>query len=199
MYNSTPTAHQPSMYRTPPAQHPNNFRMMAQNVGQMAVAAGQMAGAAGQSDAGAGPGQAGVGLLFQQAPETGLAFVKAIVNGGSAEKEGTVQVGDVLQSVEGKVCHNMKELRSHILGEVGTFLSLVFGREGPDGQMSTFEVSLMRGNAEYFGQLQHKLRMQEEVEQLRQSLVRAEQELGSLRQALRQVLIRTKACKPFQN
>ena len=112
-------------------------------------------------------------------------FVKQVVKGGSAEKEGTVQVGDILKTVDGKVCPTMGDLRGHILGEVGTFVALTFVREGPNGSESNFEVSLMRGNAEYFGQLQQKARMQDEVERLRQALVRAEQELETLRGALR--------------
>jgi hypothetical protein len=178
-----------SLYGTPPNQSrpppPQQQQGQQQGFGgqfQMLNAQGQMVGG-GANEA----GQAGVGLFFQQKPNHhDVVYVKTIVKGGSAEKEGTVQVGDVLKQVDGKVCPSMSELRGHILGEVGTFVSLLMAREDQDGNAATYEVSLMRGNVEYFGQLQQKARMQEEVERLRQALVRAEQELDSLRHALKQ-------------
>jgi len=66
---------------------------------QMVNAQGQMI-AGGATD----PGQAGVGLFFQQKKgHDNVVFVKTIVKGGSAEKDGMVKVGDVLRKVEGKV------------------------------------------------------------------------------------------------
>jgi len=165
------------LYSTPTGQG----RGYVGNQFQMHNAQGQLV-AGGASD----PGHAGVGLFFQQKHgDQDKVFVKQVVKGGSAEKEGTVQVGDILKTVDGKMCPSMADLRGHILGEVGTFVALTFVREGPNGTESNYEVSLMRANAEYFGQLQQKARMQEEVERLRQALVRAEQELETLRGALR--------------
>jgi hypothetical protein len=181
-----------SLYATPPNQNrpPQGFGGQF----QMVNAAGQLV-AGGANDA----GQAGVGLFFQQkAQHEEVVYVKTIVKGGSAEKEGTVQVGDILKKVDGKVCPSMNELRGHILGEVGTFVALTMAREDQSGNVSEYEVSLMRGNVEYFGQLQQKARMQEEVERLRQALVRAEQELESLRHSLRQASPEPTEKEPYQ-
>lgn len=104
----------------------------------MMNAQGQLVGS-GATD----PGQAGVGLFFQQTQETpNKVAVKTLVKGGSAEKEGTVQVGDVLVTVDGKECTNMADLRSHILGEVGTFVLLKFARQDQHGSASAYEVSV---------------------------------------------------------
>ena len=51
----------------------------------------------------------------------------------------------------------MGELRSYILGEVGTYVSMTFEREENASDPSSYDISLMRGNAEYFGQLQQKV------------------------------------------
>ena len=91
------------------------------------------------------PGNACVGLVFQQKHgDQDKIFVGQVVKGGSAKKEGTVQAGDILKTVDGKMCPSMADLRGHILGEVGTFVALTFVREGPTGAESNYEVSLMR-------------------------------------------------------
>jgi hypothetical protein len=51
---------------------------------------------------------------------------------------------------------------AHTHTQVGTFVNLGFERAGEEDGF-TYEVSLMRGNAEYFAQLQTKNTMQEEV------------------------------------
>lgn len=43
--------------------------------------------------------QAGVGIFFQQEAD-GSVYVKTIVSGGSAEREGAVRVGDMILAVE---------------------------------------------------------------------------------------------------
>ena len=45
--------------------------------------------------------QAGVGILFQQEAD-GSVYVKTIVSGGSAEREGTVRVGDMILAVDNR-------------------------------------------------------------------------------------------------
>jgi len=133
------------------------------------------------------PSQAGVGIYFQQTPEDlDKIFVKSIIPGSSADREGTVKIGDFLvsvneQRVPGSAIHL---LRSLIIGEVGTFVKLGFRREDGEGQVAFYEISLMRANQEFFNQLQAKAQIQKDAEQLRSSLVQAEQELSGLRQKL---------------
>ncbi|EKX51777.1 hypothetical protein GUITHDRAFT_134134 [Guillardia theta CCMP2712] len=137
------------------------------------------------------PSQAGVGIYFQQTPEGSNChldkiFVKSIIPGSSADREGTVKIGDFLvsvneQRVPGSAIHL---LRSLIIGEVGTFVKLGFRREDGEGQVAFYEISLMRANQEFFNQLQAKAQIQKDAEQLRSSLVQAEQELSGLRQKL---------------
>lgn len=43
--------------------------------------------------------QAGVGIFFQQDTD-GKVFVKSVVSGGSAERDGTVRGGDVIIRVD---------------------------------------------------------------------------------------------------
>eukprot|EP00285_Hemiselmis_virescens_P012972 CAMPEP_0173406500 /NCGR_PEP_ID=MMETSP1356-20130122/64739_1 /TAXON_ID=77927 ORGANISM="Hemiselmis virescens, Strain PCC157" /NCGR_SAMPLE_ID=MMETSP1356 /ASSEMBLY_ACC=CAM_ASM_000847 /LENGTH=817 /DNA_ID=CAMNT_0014367507 /DNA_START=58 /DNA_END=2511 /DNA_ORIENTATION=- len=134
------------------------------------------------------PNQAGVGLYFlTKEKERGVVYVKDIIAGRSADREGTVQVGDVIQSVDGQSVANMSmdQLRAMVVGEVGTFVSMAFERPDEDDEVSSYEVSLMRGNAEYFAQLKAKNTMQEEVERLRRHLGLSEEELEKLRKALR--------------
>jgi S1-C subfamily serine protease len=45
--------------------------------------------------------QAGVGIFFQQEAD-GSVYVKTIVSGGSAEREGTVRVGDMILAVDNR-------------------------------------------------------------------------------------------------
>ena len=74
--------------------------------------------------------QAGVGIFFQQEGD-GSVVVKTIVSGGSAEREGTVNVGDQIVSVdEHKVVGEpLSVLRGLILGPQGSFVRLNFHRK----------------------------------------------------------------------
>lgn len=45
--------------------------------------------------------QAGVGIFFQQEAD-GSVYVKTVVSGGSAEREGTVRVGDMILAVDNR-------------------------------------------------------------------------------------------------
>ena len=84
------------------------------------------------------------------------------MKGTSADREGTVQVGDMIQEVDGVEVKGsaMSELRSLILGEIGTFVTLHFLRESPDGELFEYKVSLIRGNASFFSHLKEKVRLQ---------------------------------------
>ncbi|EKX45599.1 hypothetical protein GUITHDRAFT_108473 [Guillardia theta CCMP2712] len=131
--------------------------------------------------------KAGVGIFF--APKEGnknIVFVKSIVKGTSADREGTVQVGDIIQEVDGVEVKGsaMSELRSLILGEIGTFVTLQFLRESADGELFEYKVSLIRGNASFFSQLKEKVRLQEEVDRIRLAYKSAEETREDLRAKL---------------
>lgn len=72
-----------------------------------------------------------------------------------------MQVNDVITQVDGQdvAGADLPDLRSMILGELGTFATLRFERE-VDGEMMEYSVSLMRGNAAYFAELKRKNEMQ---------------------------------------
>eukprot|EP00960_Hanusia_phi_P011438 333778-Hanusia_phi.AAC.3 len=73
--------------------------------------------------------QAGVGIFFQQEND-GNVYVKTIVSGGAAEREGTVSVGDVIVAVDDRevVGEPLAVLRNLILGQQGTTVKLTFQR-----------------------------------------------------------------------
>mmetsp|Transcript_37234 Transcript_37234/g.88239 ORF Transcript_37234/g.88239 Transcript_37234/m.88239 type:complete len:884 (+) Transcript_37234:142-2793(+) len=132
-------------------------------------------------------GLAGVGLFFQQMEQdTERVYVKNILAMQSADREGTVLPGDVIEEVDGQAVSGsaLAELRSKILGEIGTFVTLRFLREGDDGEMYAYTVSLMRGNAAYYALLRDKFQMQEDVEKLRVTLTESEEHLNRLRKEL---------------
>ena len=105
---------------------------------------------------------AGVGIFFKnQEHDAEKLYVHNITKGGSADREGSVQVSDRLLSVDGQPVFgsDRETLRNLILGEKGTFVTLQFVRE-QDGELFQYSVSLMRGNAAYFSQLKEKNNMQ---------------------------------------
>ena len=114
------------------------------------------------------------------------AYVKEIVAGGAASREGTVQVGDVILAVDGTEVSGgeLNKMRNLILGEIGTFVTLQFLRRTPDGEELEYTIALIRGHNQYFEQLKHKSRMQEEVDQMRQTMRAVDAERESLRKQL---------------
>jgi hypothetical protein len=67
-----------------------------------------------------------------------------------------VQAGDIVKSIDGQPVGAHTELdalREMVVGEVGTFVSMALERPEDDDSYSAYEVSLMRGNEEYFAQL----------------------------------------------
>ena len=71
-------------------------------------------------------------------------------------REGTVQPGDIVKSIDGQPIGANTELdalRDMVVGEVGTFVSMALERPEDNDCYSAYEVSLMRGNEEYFAQL----------------------------------------------
>ena len=113
-------------------------------------------------------------------------FIKELVAGGCAAREGTVQLGDILISIDGKEVNAKKlnDMRSWILGEVGTFVSLRLIRRSPDGLELDYTISLMRAHNQFFEQLKQKSRMQQEADILRQNMRVVEDEREQLRNML---------------
>jgi hypothetical protein len=97
--------------------------------------------------------QAGVGIFFQQ-DVGGFVVVKTIVKGGSAERDGTVQIGDRILSVDDRSVagESLPVLRSLILGPQGSVVKMKFARLGSNGATHDFSVSLIRGTSEYFSE-----------------------------------------------
>eukprot|EP00295_Goniomonas_pacifica_P020177 CAMPEP_0175847942 /NCGR_PEP_ID=MMETSP0107_2-20121207/23637_1 /TAXON_ID=195067 ORGANISM="Goniomonas pacifica, Strain CCMP1869" /NCGR_SAMPLE_ID=MMETSP0107_2 /ASSEMBLY_ACC=CAM_ASM_000203 /LENGTH=367 /DNA_ID=CAMNT_0017162821 /DNA_START=7 /DNA_END=1110 /DNA_ORIENTATION=- len=127
-----------------------------------------------------GANQAGVGIFFQQESD-GRVYVKTIVSGGSAERDKTIRIGDVIVKVDDRevVGEALPVLRSLILGAQGTFVKLTFGRAVGDS-IQYYDVRLMRGTAEYFAALDASYRRQGELDtlriQLREALASGAQE-----------------------
>jgi hypothetical protein len=97
--------------------------------------------------------QAGVGIFFQQ-EVGGFVAVKTIVKGGSAERDGTVQVGDRILSVDDRSVagESLPVLRSLILGPQGSAVKMKFARQSVRGGAAEFSISLIRGTSEYFSE-----------------------------------------------
>lgn len=129
-------------------------------------------------------------MMFNTSPnDPEEAFVKEVVVGGSASREGSVQIGDVILSVDGVSVSgtDLSKMRNLILGEIGTFVTLMFLRRTPDGQELEYTLSLIRGHNAYFEQLKQKSRMQDEVDRMRQTTRVSEEERENLRDQLSQV------------
>lgn len=128
--------------------------------------------------------------MFNTAPEDPReVFVKEIVVGGSASREGTVQVGDIILAVDGAEVSGseLNKMRNLILGEIGTFATLQFLRRTPDGEELEYTISLIRGHQQYFEQLKQKSRMQEEVDKLRQTVRAVDADREGLRKQLEEL------------
>lgn len=96
---------------------------------------------------------AGVGIFFQQ-DVGGFVVVKTIVKGGSAERDGTVQVGDRILSVDDRSVagESLPVLRSLILGPQGSAVKMKFARQSSHSGAQEFSISLIRGTSEYFSE-----------------------------------------------
>lgn len=100
------------------------------------------------------------------------------MHSGSAERDGTCRVGDMIVSVDERevLGQPLAALRSLILGVQGSSVRLGFRRrEGlvSDGRFSSFAVELMRGSAEFFQSMVAQQSLEEEVETLRVQLRQA--------------------------
>eukprot|EP00295_Goniomonas_pacifica_P029697 CAMPEP_0175950716 /NCGR_PEP_ID=MMETSP0108-20121206/29783_1 /TAXON_ID=195067 ORGANISM="Goniomonas pacifica, Strain CCMP1869" /NCGR_SAMPLE_ID=MMETSP0108 /ASSEMBLY_ACC=CAM_ASM_000204 /LENGTH=704 /DNA_ID=CAMNT_0017276863 /DNA_START=1 /DNA_END=2115 /DNA_ORIENTATION=+ len=133
-------------------------------------------------------GMAGVGIYFQQDGNDAEVYVKALVKGGSAERDGNIKLGDVIVSIDGRNCvgQSLDTLRQLIRGEVGTYVDLGFQREDVYGQDNQYEVSLMRGSAEYMAWMERK-ELEDQLAKLQKELRDLEQEVDRLRRQLREL------------
>ena len=74
--------------------------------------------------------------------------IDALAPGCSADKSGSVQVGDYVVAVDGKSDLSPTQAKEMILGRQGTYTTISFRR--PEGaNVRTFKVQLMRGSADY--------------------------------------------------
>jgi len=112
-------------------------------------------------------------VFFQQEAD-GNVYVKTIVSGGAAERDGLIQIGDIIVAVDDRevIGEPLPVLRNLILGQQGTTVKLTLQRrEG--GEVHQFETKLMRGTAEYFQSLSATRSMEDEIDQLRLQLRQA--------------------------
>jgi len=74
--------------------------------------------------------------------------VDALAPGCSADRSGSVQIGDYVAGVDGQTELSPTEAKELILGRQGTYTTINFRR--PEGvNVRTFKVQLMRGSADY--------------------------------------------------
>eukprot|EP00802_Teleaulax_amphioxeia_P015738 Tamp_15836.p1 GENE.Tamp_15836~~Tamp_15836.p1 ORF type:complete len:443 (-),score=83.51 Tamp_15836:184-1464(-) len=87
---------------------------------------------------------AGVGIYFQESGSD--IVVNHLIRGGSAERSGKVQAGDVIVAIDDKDVRGkgVSEMRNFIVGPEGSKVNLGFNRDG-----QSFTVSLLRGSPEY--------------------------------------------------
>jgi len=129
----------------------------------------------------------GVGVFFQQESD-GKVYVKTIVSGGSAERDGRVKLGDVMCGVDGRdvIGEPVSVLRSLLLGHEGSTVVLTFARaveadaDGGEGAteigqtvIAKFDVELVRGSPEYFARMETSRRYEAEMQDLRFQLKQA--------------------------
>jgi len=141
------------------------------------------------------PHMSGVGIFFQQEGD-GRVYVKTIVSGGSAERDGRVRVGDVMCGVDGRdvIGEPVSVLRSLLLGHEGSHVVLTFARavdpseaggQGDGGTViAKFDVELMRGSPEYFARMDSARRYEAEMQDLRYQL---KQTLGEEKEVAEEV------------
>ena len=128
------------------------------------------------------PGMSGVGIFFQQESD-GKVYIKTIVSGGSAERDGRLRVGDVMCAIDGRdvMGEPVSVLRSLLLGHEGSTVVLTFARAVDAGDalehggesgtvIAKFDVELPRGTPEYFARMDAAKRHEAEMQDLRYQL-----------------------------
>jgi len=142
-----------------------------------------------QSFGGFGPhGQAkGVGVGIRVEFNEARDLVVARVNdGGSAQRDGTVRVGDILLAVgqtpvKGKT---LVQLRPFMIGPRGSLVTLTFRRgvEGT-GEFSEYTIELVRGDNFYFLQVENQMTASK-LEIFKSNINEVEMEMDSMRTVL---------------
>jgi len=95
---------------------------------------------------------AGLGIALKdcESPE-GIArvLVRGILHGGTADQDGTIQVGDVLIAIDGDDIAGLDQahVRSKIIGDTGTFVRLKLERMQGSTEALQYEVNLPRGTS----------------------------------------------------
>jgi len=118
--------------------------------------------------------QPGVGLFFHESH--GKIKVKTIVSGGSAERDGRIQVGDTLIAIDGVDVRGQSQaapfFKNLITGPEGSTVRLKMLR----GEAQTafgYELELFRGTPEYFAGLEQERKNEEELNELKLQLKQA--------------------------
>ena len=120
---------------------------------------------------------AGIGLTFEKAENgTGKPCVKDILPRGSAHREGSCEVGDILTHIDGETVVGLKldQIREKILGVAGTKVRLTINKS--NGRV--LDVSLVRGSPEWWA-------FYDDNERLRRDLIASEKEVDALKKKLR--------------
>ena len=131
----------------------------------------------------------------------GELFVAAVNENGSADRDGTIRVGDLLSIVDGINVENfsLMQLRPLFLGAKGTYVRLGMKRwvnladDDPveKRDLATFQLELVRGDPLFFLGGENKA-LSAKVQQLKKQVVEAELELDGLRGVLKQAEGRSK-------
>lgn len=145
----------------------------------------------------AAPAQgAGIGMRVELNDNKEL-YVSKVNPGGSAERDGTIRVGDILMTVNGENVRGKKlsQLRPLIVGPKGTFAALGLKRYtgGPSNldEYTEYTVELVRGDPIFFLEAENakgKMKLQA----MRKTLVEVDVELDGLRSVLEQAEGRAK-------
>ena len=118
--------------------------------------------------------QPGVGLFFHES--AGKIKVKTIVSGGSAERDGRIQVGDTLIAIDGVDVRGQSQaapfFKNLITGPEGSTVRLKMLR-GEASSAFGYELELFRGTPEYFAGLEQERRNEEELSELKLQLKQA--------------------------
>lgn len=120
---------------------------------------------------------AGIGLTFEKVENgSGKPCVKEILPRGSAQRDGIVEIGDLLSHIDSESVTNMKmeHIRERILGVAGTKVRLTIHKI--NGRV--LDVVLTRGSPEWW-------QFYDDNEVLRRDLVARDKEIDTLKKKLR--------------
>ncbi|EKX35503.1 hypothetical protein GUITHDRAFT_146427 [Guillardia theta CCMP2712] len=147
--------------------------------------------------------QPGIGLFFHESG--GRIRVKTIVSGGSAERDGRVQVGDILIAIDGTDVRgqsaNPNVFRNMITGPEGSTVRLKMLR-GEGSNAFGYELELVRGSPEYFARLEQEKRNEDELTELKLQLKQAlaeEQQVAEEVDRIKRLLISERQDKEMRD